>query len=148
MTLNLTFLVVEASSAYNAILGRGALNKLGAIVSTPHLMMKFPTPNGIGYEQGDQELARSCYLVVVCGGGVAHGTGGPGDTCCQEGDAIHRACRGHTTGHLGRRQKPEHWHSATGSQKDRATGILEETSGLSWQVAEHRLHVNPIVRLV
>jgi hypothetical protein len=48
--------VAEASSAYNTILGIGALNKLGAIVSTPHLMMKFLTPNEIGCEQEDQEL--------------------------------------------------------------------------------------------
>jgi hypothetical protein len=90
MTLNLTFLVVEASSAYNAILGRGALNKLGAIVSTPHLMMKFLTPNGIGCEQGDQELARSCYSVAVRRG-VARGTSGPGDSSHRERDVIHGA---------------------------------------------------------
>jgi hypothetical protein len=67
VALKLTFLVVEASSAYNAILGRGALNKLGAIVSIPHLVMKLPTPNEIGSEKGDQKLARSCYSVAVWG---------------------------------------------------------------------------------
>jgi hypothetical protein len=36
-------------------------------VSTPHMMMKFLIPNGIGCEQGDQELVRSCYSVVVRG---------------------------------------------------------------------------------
>jgi hypothetical protein len=30
-------------------------------------MIKFPTPNGIGSEQGDQELARSYYSVAVRG---------------------------------------------------------------------------------
>jgi hypothetical protein len=70
LTLKLTFLVVETSSAYNAILGREALNKLGVVVSTSHLMIKFPMLNGIGCEQGDQKLARSYYSVVVRG--VSH----------------------------------------------------------------------------
>jgi hypothetical protein len=43
------FLVVDAPSAYNAILGRGTLNAIGAVVSTSHLMMKFiPTEAGVG----------------------------------------------------------------------------------------------------
>ena len=33
-------------TSYNALLGRSSLNKLGAIVSTPHLAMKFPTEKG------------------------------------------------------------------------------------------------------
>jgi hypothetical protein len=37
------FLVVDRPSAYNAILGRAALNELEAITSTAHLKMKFPT---------------------------------------------------------------------------------------------------------
>jgi hypothetical protein len=75
VTLKLTFLVVGAPSAYNAILGRGALNKLGAIASIPHLMMKFLTPNEIGCEQEDQEL-------LFCGraGSFARRIKRPGDT--------------------------------------------------------------------
>jgi len=47
------FLVVDAPSAYNAILGRGTLNAIGAVVSTSHLMMKFiPTEAGVGVESG------------------------------------------------------------------------------------------------
>jgi hypothetical protein len=37
------FLVVECPSAYNAILGRPTLNALGAVVSTLHMEMKFPS---------------------------------------------------------------------------------------------------------
>ncbi|KAK3010861.1 hypothetical protein RJ639_012967 [Escallonia herrerae] len=44
----LDFVVVKVPSAYNAILGRPALNQLQAVVSTYHLKMKFPTEHGIG----------------------------------------------------------------------------------------------------
>ncbi|KAK3039298.1 hypothetical protein RJ639_026682 [Escallonia herrerae] len=44
----LDFVVVKVPSAYNAILGRPALNQLQVVVSTYHLKMKFPTEHGIG----------------------------------------------------------------------------------------------------
>ncbi|XP_022846201.1 uncharacterized protein LOC111368940 [Olea europaea var. sylvestris] len=53
-----TFEVVRMPMAYNAILGRPMLNKIRAIVSTFHLAMKFPTPNGIGVVRGNQTVAR------------------------------------------------------------------------------------------
>jgi len=37
------YMVVHACTSYNALLGRSSLNKLVAIVSTPHLVVKFPT---------------------------------------------------------------------------------------------------------
>jgi hypothetical protein len=40
-TIMVKFLVVDVRSAYNVILGRLALNELGAITLTPHLCMKF-----------------------------------------------------------------------------------------------------------
>jgi hypothetical protein len=36
-------LVVDCLSSYNAILGRPTLNALGAVVSTLHMAMKFPS---------------------------------------------------------------------------------------------------------
>ncbi|XP_043717553.1 uncharacterized protein LOC122665467 [Telopea speciosissima] len=47
-TVKVNFMVVRAATAYNAILGRPSLNKLGEAISTKHLKVKFPTPNGIG----------------------------------------------------------------------------------------------------
>ena len=48
-TMEVDFLMVSThSSAYNAILGQPSLNKVGAIISTPHLLMKFLTNQGIG----------------------------------------------------------------------------------------------------
>ncbi|KAK3005789.1 hypothetical protein RJ639_016874 [Escallonia herrerae] len=58
----LDFVVVKVPSAYNAILGRPALNQLQAVVSTYHLKMKFPTEHGIGEVKGDQTTARQCYV--------------------------------------------------------------------------------------
>ncbi|XP_071697027.1 uncharacterized protein [Rutidosis leptorrhynchoides] len=46
-TANIEFLVVKANSQYNIILGRTALMTFGAVTSTVHGMMKFPTPGGI-----------------------------------------------------------------------------------------------------
>ncbi|KAK3029764.1 hypothetical protein RJ639_038886 [Escallonia herrerae] len=58
----LDFVVVKVPSAYNAILGRPALNQLQAVVSTYHLKMKFPTEHGIGEAKGDHTTARQCYV--------------------------------------------------------------------------------------
>jgi hypothetical protein len=60
-TVMVDFLVIDRSSAYNAIIGHPALNKLKAITSTYHLMMKFPTKGGIGELKGNQVVARRCY---------------------------------------------------------------------------------------
>jgi hypothetical protein len=52
-TIMVEFLVVDGQSAYNVILGRPALNDLGAITSIPHLCMKFLTDSGVGVVRGD-----------------------------------------------------------------------------------------------
>ncbi|XP_047171487.1 uncharacterized protein LOC124839644 [Vigna umbellata] len=44
--LRVRFLHVEANTSCNALLGRPCLKAFGAIVSTPHLAMKFPTERG------------------------------------------------------------------------------------------------------
>ena len=43
ITKDVTFLVINYSSAYNAILDRPTLNSWKEITSTYHLMVKFPT---------------------------------------------------------------------------------------------------------
>ena len=48
ITKDVTFLVVDHSSAYNAIVGRLTLNSWKAITSTYHLMVKFPTEYRVG----------------------------------------------------------------------------------------------------
>ncbi|XP_022888976.1 uncharacterized protein LOC111404395 [Olea europaea var. sylvestris] len=48
------FLVVKTPMVYNAIYGRPLLNAFGAIPSTYHQALKFPTSRGVGYVKGDQ----------------------------------------------------------------------------------------------
>ena len=65
ITRDVTFLVVDCSSAYNAILGRPTLNSWKAVTSTYHLMIKFPTDYGVGEVRGDQVAARKCYIAML-----------------------------------------------------------------------------------
>ncbi|XP_077217943.1 uncharacterized protein LOC143852446 [Tasmannia lanceolata] len=62
-----TFLVVKAKSAYNAILGRPGQNLLRAIPSAYHQKMKFITPGGVGEVRGDQPQSRQCYAAALRG---------------------------------------------------------------------------------
>ncbi|KAF0920691.1 hypothetical protein E2562_036398 [Oryza meyeriana var. granulata] len=53
----ITFVVVDMPYAYNIIMGRGSLNKFGAVVHQNFLCMKMPSPTGIITIRGDQEVA-------------------------------------------------------------------------------------------
>ena len=65
ITRDVTFLVVDCSSAYNGILGRPTLNSWKAATSTYHLMIKFPTKYGIGELRRDQVAAHECYIAML-----------------------------------------------------------------------------------
>ena len=60
-TTTTRFLIVDAPSAYNMLLGRPSLNAIKAIPSAYHMMIKFPTVSGVGMFRGDQRVARECY---------------------------------------------------------------------------------------
>ncbi|XP_058080627.1 uncharacterized protein LOC131228777 [Magnolia sinica] len=47
-----------------------SLNVMRAVVSTYHLMMKFPTEGGTSYLGGNQREARRCYAIAVKKGSV------------------------------------------------------------------------------
>ncbi|VFQ77367.1 unnamed protein product [Cuscuta campestris] len=55
------FIVVDIKCVHNAILGRPGINRVGAVISMPHLCMKFHTPGGVDEVKGDQRNARECY---------------------------------------------------------------------------------------
>jgi len=60
------YLIVDVNTSYNVLLGRPSLNKLGAIVSTPHLAMKFPTERGdVATVYADQRTTRECYVASL-----------------------------------------------------------------------------------
>ena len=55
------FLIVAALSTYNMLLGRPSLNTIRAIPSAYHMVIKFPTANGVGMVRGNWRIARECY---------------------------------------------------------------------------------------
>ena len=60
-TTTVRFLIVEAPTAYNMLLGRPFLNAIRAVPSAYHMVIKFPTTNGVGKVRGNQRIARECY---------------------------------------------------------------------------------------
>ena len=65
VTMTERFLIVDAPSAYNMLLGRPSLNAIKSIPSAYHMMIKFPTESGVGMVRGDQRVARECYLASM-----------------------------------------------------------------------------------
>ena len=60
-TTTTRFLIVDAPSAYNMLLGRPSLNAIKAIPSAYHMRIKFPTVSGVGMVRRDQRVAKECY---------------------------------------------------------------------------------------
>ena len=59
---NIRYLVVNAHSAYNVLLGRPALNRLRAVASTRHMKMKLSNLSGkMIVIKSDQQEAKRCY---------------------------------------------------------------------------------------
>ena len=65
ITTDVTFLVVDCSSAYNAILGRSTLNSWKAVTSTCHFMIKFPTYYEVRELRGNQVATHECYIAML-----------------------------------------------------------------------------------
>ena len=64
-TTTTRFLIVDAPSAYNMLLGRPSLNAIKAISSAYHMIIKFLTIHGVGMVRGDQRVARECYTASM-----------------------------------------------------------------------------------
>ena len=64
-TTTIKFLIVDAPSAYNMLLGRPSLNTVRVIPSAYHMVVKFPMKNGVGMVRGDQWVAKECYLTSM-----------------------------------------------------------------------------------
>ena len=60
-TSTVRFLIVDAPSSYNMLLGRPSLNTIRAFPFAYHMVIKFPTANGVGMVRGNQRVARECY---------------------------------------------------------------------------------------
>ena len=59
------FLIVDAPSFYNMLLGRPSLNAIRVVPSAYHMVIKFPTENGVGMVRGNHCKARECYSVSM-----------------------------------------------------------------------------------
>ncbi|KAL5555505.1 hypothetical protein UlMin_037741 [Ulmus minor] len=64
-SVGVNFLVVDSPSVYNTIIGRETLHALRAVASTYHMLLKFPTPNGIGVVDGAQMVSREMYELAT-----------------------------------------------------------------------------------
>ncbi|XP_068474782.1 uncharacterized protein [Phaseolus vulgaris] len=61
-TITVRYIVVNASSAYNLLLGTPSLNSLGAVASMTHMKMKLPSlEGGVITIRSDQKMSRKCY---------------------------------------------------------------------------------------
>jgi hypothetical protein len=59
------FFVLNAFSPYNAILGSLWLHRMGAVPSTLHQRLRFPTPQGVMEILGDQLAAKQCLVAAI-----------------------------------------------------------------------------------
>ncbi|GKA21797.1 reverse transcriptase domain-containing protein [Tanacetum coccineum] len=72
-TIPMEFAVVKSHSPYNVILGRTGLRSLGAIASTIHSMIKFPTANEIAIVITKKETLYECRRMEEAQGPVLEG---------------------------------------------------------------------------
>ena len=59
------FIVVDAFSPYTAIMGRPWLQSLGAVSSTLHQKVKYPSGGQVLEIVGSQSMARQCLVVAI-----------------------------------------------------------------------------------
>ncbi|RZS23788.1 hypothetical protein BHM03_00056763 [Ensete ventricosum] len=64
-TLMVSFMMVKLPSTYNAIIGHPTLNRLKAIVSTYHRLLKFLTRTGVGEVRSDPRESKQYYLTTT-----------------------------------------------------------------------------------
>ncbi|CAH9113444.1 unnamed protein product [Cuscuta epithymum] len=65
VNVQVKFDVVQDLPAYNMISGTPWLHQMGAIPSTYHQVIKFPTPWGVESIRGDLVVAKSCYQTAM-----------------------------------------------------------------------------------
>ena len=59
------FIVVDAFSPYTAIMGRPWLHSLGAVSSTLHQKVKYPSGGQVLEIVGSQSMARQCLVTAI-----------------------------------------------------------------------------------
>ena len=64
-TVEVDFIVMDAYSPYTAIVARPWLHTLGAVSSTLHHKIKYPSEGQIEEILGDQTMARQCIVAAI-----------------------------------------------------------------------------------
>ena len=64
-TVEVNFIVVNTYSPYTAIVGRPWLHTLGAVASSLHQKLKFPSRDQVHEIHGTQSMARHCVVAAV-----------------------------------------------------------------------------------
>lgn len=60
--IDLNFLIMDALSPYNIILGWPSINVFVSVISTMSLVLKYPRLGGqVGIVRGDKQIAQKCY---------------------------------------------------------------------------------------
>ena len=59
------FIVVDAYSPYTAIVAKPWLHTLGAVSSTLHQKVKYPSEGQIEEIVGDQAMSRQCMVAAI-----------------------------------------------------------------------------------
>ena len=59
------FIIVDVYSPYMAIIARPWLHVLGAVSSTLHLKVKYPSRDRIEELVGSQSMARQCLVTAI-----------------------------------------------------------------------------------
>ncbi|XP_057789072.1 uncharacterized protein LOC131005932 [Salvia miltiorrhiza] len=65
VNLSTRFLVIDAPSAYNVILGRPWIHGMEAVPSTYHQVIRFPTKWGVKEIKGEHKDSRACYQTTM-----------------------------------------------------------------------------------
>jgi len=61
-TIAIRYVMVNTPSAYNVLLGRPSINRLGAVASTMHMKMRLPSEEGkVITIRSNQKATRKCY---------------------------------------------------------------------------------------
>ncbi|GKV04597.1 hypothetical protein SLEP1_g16740 [Rubroshorea leprosula] len=145
---SINFLVVKMESAFNAILGRVTLCELKAVISQPHLCMKFPTPQGVGVLKGNQKMARACYqdtfkkveFAVASRGSGSNRPTQPGQQTMSISDIEHRP--------KGVEQKEEPVEPFLRVNQDVFAWTTDEMPGIPAELIVHKLSTDPTKRPV
>ena len=63
--VEVNFIMVDAFSPYTAIMGRPWLHSLGAVSSTLHQKVKYPSGGQVLEIMGSQSMARQCLIAAI-----------------------------------------------------------------------------------